>query len=248
MKIALLADIHSNLEAFEACIDMARARGADRFVFLGDLVGYNADPAAVIERVRGMMRDEGALAIKGNHDAAVAGEVSPNMTEGALRAIEWTRTQVSPDQRQFLADLPLTVRNEAILYAHASAAAPERWGYVHDSLRAAASLDASDATYVFSGHVHDPVLYYMGTDHRPHPFQPAKGVPIPVGRHRRWLAIAGSCGQPRDGNPAACCALFDTTLRMLTFHRVPYDAAAAAAKVRSAGLPEEFARRLETGR
>ena len=248
MKIALFADIHSNLEAFEACIDVARARGADRFVFLGDLVGYNADPVAVIERVRGLMRDEGAIAIQGNHDAAAAGEASPNMTEGALRTILWTREQLSAEQRKFLADLPLTARNETILYVHASAAAPERWGYVHDGLRAAASLDATDATYVFSGHVHDPVLYYMGTDHRPQPFLPANGVPIPVGRHRRWLAIVGSCGQPRDGNPASCFALFDTTLRMLTFHRVSYDAAAAATKVRRAGLPEEFARRLETGR
>lgn len=247
MKLALLADIHSNLEALEACIALARTRGADRFVFIGDLVGYNADPVAVVERVRALMRDEGALAVKGNHDAAAAGENAERMNEAAATAIRWTQQQLSPEQLHFLRELPLTRREDALLFVHANAAAPERWGYIHDGLRAAASMAAANATYVFSGHVHDPVLYYMGTDQRPQPFQPASGVPIPVGRHRQWLAIVGSCGQPRDGNPAASFALFDTTLRMLTFHRIAYDHATAAAKVRKAGLPVEFARRLETG-
>lgn len=248
MKLALLADVHSNLEALDACIAFARTRGAERFVFLGDLVGYNADPGAVLERVRCLMRDEGALAIMGNHDAAVAGESTQNMNDSAGQAILWTRTQLSETQRQFLAALPLVLRQESLLFVHANAAAPERWGYVHDGLRAAASLEATDATYVFCGHVHEPVLYYMGTDRRPLPFLPANGVPIPVGRHRRWLAIVGSCGQPRDGNPAASFVMFDTALRMMTFHRVRYDHAAAAAKVRQAGLPGELAHRLETGR
>lgn len=247
MKLALLADLHSNLEAVEACIEQARRRGVERFVFIGDLVGYNADPVAVVELVQRLIRDEGAIAIKGNHDAAAAGEVSDRMNDAAAVAIDWTRRQLSAEQTGFLSKLPLTARDDRILFVHASAAAPERWGYIHDGLRASVSLEASNATYVFSGHVHDPVLYYMGTDKKPQPFYPANGIPIPVGRHRQWLAIVGSCGQPRDGNPDACFAMMDTGLNMLTFYRVPYDHAAAAQKVRKAGLPEEFARRLETG-
>jgi diadenosine tetraphosphatase ApaH/serine/threonine PP2A family protein phosphatase len=91
------------------------------------------------------------------------------------------------------------------------------------------------------------VLYFIGADQRPQPFLPMPGVPIPVPRHRRWLAIVGSCGQPRDGTPAACYATFDPERALLTYHRVPYDYEAAARKVRAAGLPEEFARRLERG-
>lgn len=248
MKLALFADLHGNLEAVETCVDHARRHGAGRFAFLGDLVGYNADPAAVVELVRRMLRDENAIAIQGNHDAAAAGEDSGRMNEAARAAIEWTRRQLSSAQLHFLAKLPLTAREgQRMLFVHANAAAPGRWGYIHDNLGAAASMEAAGAGYVFCGHVHEPVLYYMGTDRRPQAFQPTPGVPIPVSRHRRWLAIVGACGQPRDGNPAAAYALMDDALQLLTFQRVPYDHAAAARKVRQAGLPEEFARRLETG-
>jgi diadenosine tetraphosphatase ApaH/serine/threonine PP2A family protein phosphatase len=246
VKLALLADLHSNIEAVDACIEHARQQRVERFVFLGDLVGYNADPAAVIERVREHV-GSGAVVVKGNHDAAAAGDSADWMNPPAATAIRWTRTQLTADQTAFLANLPLLVREEDRLFVHGSAASPQRWGYVYDSLAAAASMDATDAAYVFCGHVHEAALYYQGSDRRPQRFEPVPGMPIPVGRHRRWLSIVGACGQPRDGHSAAGYALFDTELAMLTYHRVPYDYEAAARKVRAAGLPEEFARRLETG-
>lgn len=246
MKLALIADIHSNLEALDACLAHARSLGAERHAFLGDLVGYNADPAAVVERVR-QLAAAGAIVVKGNHDAAAAGDLREGMNDLAMAAIEWTRRRLRPDQLDFLAALPLMAREGDMAFVHASAAAPDSWTYIHDALRAGASLEAAGAAYVFCGHVHEPVLYFMGADKRPQPFLPTAGVPIPVGRHRQWLAIAGAAGQPRDGRPAACYALFDAARALLTFQRVPYDHHAAAAKVRAAGLPEEFARRLETG-
>ena len=100
---------------------------------------------------------------------------------------------------------------------------------------------------MFCGHVHEPVLYTVGAAARPVAFRPVPGVAIPVPPHRRWLAVVGSAGQPRDGNTAACYAMLDTDRPALTFHRVPYDWRAAAAKVRAAGLPESLARRLERG-
>lgn len=247
MKLALLADIHSNLEALEACLAHARSRGAERFIFIGDLVGYNADPEAVLLRVMELVRRGEAQVVKGNHDAAVAGDDRDRMNEAAAVAVRWTRERLPTEMLGFLADLPLYIRQDRMLFVHASAAAPERWTYIDNSLRAAASMNATDATHIFSGHVHDPVLYYMGADHRPQPFMPAYGIPIPVGRHRHWLAIVGSCGQPRDGDPAARYVEMDVGRAMVTFHRIPYDHMSAARKVRQAGLPEEFARRLETG-
>lgn len=245
MILAFIADIHSNWEALEACLAHAHRQGADRLVFLGDLVGYNADPAAVVDRVRQQVA-AGAAAVRGNHDAALAGGTA-QMNPAAAAALEWTRRQLQPEQQEFLAGLPLLVREGDMLWVHASAAGPDRWTYVTDTLSAAASLEAAGAAYVFCGHVHEPVLYFRGADQRLQAFLPVAGISIPVPRQRQWLAVVGSAGQPRDGRPAASYALFDTVRSLLTFHRVPYDYPAAAAKVRAAGLPEEFARRLETG-
>jgi diadenosine tetraphosphatase ApaH/serine/threonine PP2A family protein phosphatase len=247
MKVALLADLHANLEALGACLGHAEAHGTDRWAFIGDIVGYGADPQAVTDIVMAYAAT-GATVVLGNHDAAAIGLGSENMNEQAEAAIRWTRGKLSNAHKEFLATLPLTVRDDGILFVHASAAAPDRWIYVSDPLRAAHSISASGATYVFSGHVHVPVLYFQGTDARPQPFRPVPGVPIPVPRHRRWLAIIGSCGQPRDGNPAACYALLDTDRAELTFFRLPYDHFVTARKIRAAGLPEKLALRIEQGR
>jgi diadenosine tetraphosphatase ApaH/serine/threonine PP2A family protein phosphatase len=244
--LALLADLHANLEAVTACLAHARASGARSYAFLGDLVGYGADPAAVLDLVREHV-DEGALVVRGNHDAAVVEGATEFMDPQAREVIEWTRGQLSPEHLAFLAGLPLTERREGALFVHASAAAPSRWTYVTDPLTAANSLAAAGATWVFSGHVHEQVLYFTGAAGRPLPFTPVPGAAIPVPPHRQWLAIVGSAGQPRDGNPAACYALLDRARSRLTFQRVPYDWRPAAAKIRAAGLPERFARRLQRG-
>src|SRR5205085_1701021 len=157
---------HSNLEALTACLDHAAALGAERHAFLGDLVGYGADPVAVLELVQAHAA-RGAIVVLGNHDAAALGRVVPGLNGQALAAIAWTR--------------------------------------------------------------------------------PRPGTPIPTGRQRRWLAIVGSAGQPRDRNTAACYALADLARERITFFRVPYDFEAAAQKIRTAGLPERLARRLERG-
>jgi diadenosine tetraphosphatase ApaH/serine/threonine PP2A family protein phosphatase len=245
MKLALFADIHANLEALGACMEHAKFQGATSFAFLGDLVGYGADPSAVLDIVQEQF-SEGAIVVRGNHDNAVL-EPSETMNDSARAAIEWTRGRLQPAQIDFLAQLPLVIHEDGMTFVHASAAAPEKWLYISDSLRAAHSLEAAGSTYVFSGHVHEPVLYYTGAGGRPLPFEPVAGKAIPVARHRRWLAIPGSVGQPRDGNPAACYALFDAARVTLTYYRIPYDYDQAAAKIRSANLPERLALRLEHG-
>ncbi len=169
------------------------------------------------------------------------------MNEHARIAIDWTKTRLLPHHYTFLGSLPLIHHEKDMTFVHASADAPDKWIYVTDSLRAAHSLDATRTPYLFSGHVHEQVLYYMGAGGRPLPFTPVPGTPIPVARHRRWLAIAGSVGQPRDGNPAAGYALFDTELATLTYYRLAYDYEQAASKIRTAGLPERLALRLEHG-
>jgi diadenosine tetraphosphatase ApaH/serine/threonine PP2A family protein phosphatase len=244
--LALLADLHANLEGVTACLEHARDAGATSYAFLGDLVGYGADPDAVLDLVQAHA-EEGAVVVRGNHDTAVFEGASEYMDPRARAAIDWTRGRLSAEHRAFLEGLPLTTRRGSAFFVHASAAAPERWTYVSDPLAAENSLLAAEATWVFCGHVHEQVLYFTGASGRPLPFRPVPGTSIPVPGHRRWLAVVGSAGQPRDGNPAACYALADLERARLTFHRVPYDWRSAAAKIRAAGLPERLARRLERG-
>jgi len=245
MALALLADIHSNREALEACLAHARARGAERFAFLGDLVGYGADPSAVVEIVADHA-SRGAVVVKGNHDAAIARE-DGYLNESAQAAIEWSRTVLTPAHRAFLEALPLVVREEGACFVHASAVAPERWDYVDSPGAAQRSSRAAERPYTFSGHVHDQVLYVEDARGRMIAFVPQAGVAIPARPNRNWLALAGSVGQPRDGLPSAAYALADIERGRITFHRVPYDNLAAAAKIRAAGLPEVLAYRLERG-
>ena len=245
MVLALLADIHSNLEALDACLAHARSRGAGRYAFLGDLVGYGADPAAVVDRVAGYA-SHGASVVKGNHDEAISGPAE-YLNEAAAAAIAWSRTVLSAEQRLFLEKLPLCVREETCCFVHASAASPERWDYVDSTGAAERSARAAGTARTFSGHVHHQVLYVEGANRRMVTFRPQPGVAIPLRAHRACLALVGSVGQPRDGNPAASYAIMDLEARSLTFHRVPYDNVAAARKVRAAGLPEILAYRLERG-
>lgn len=253
MLLGLLADVHGNREALEACLEDARARGVGRFVFLGDYVGYGADPEwvvrAVMERVA-----SGSRALLGNHDAAVAGAVN-GMHDGAEDSIEYTRNELGREERAFLASLPMTIEDDGRLFVHAEAAAPNRWTYVREAPDAVRSMRATSCRATFCGHVHRPALYSMsemwnGVSEmwKATPFRPAAGVGVPLMRQRRWLAVVGSVGQPRDGNPAAAWAVLDTDRNEVAFLRTPYDVERAAAKIREAGLPELFADRLAVGR
>lgn len=247
MRIAVLSDIHGNLEAFRACLDNARARGADRIVLLGDLVGYGADPVAVLDIAMEEVA-RGAIALLGNHDEAVILDGPTRMNEMASAAITWTRGRISPAHRSFIAGLPLTVEEEGRLYVHADASAPSRWRYVTDVEAARRSMEATDAHTTFCGHVHKPALYCLGDTGKLTGFGPVAGAPVPLGRGRSWLAVLGAVGQPRDGDPSACYTMIDTAPLQATWLRVPYDVAAAAAKIRAAGLPIGLAERLFAGR
>jgi diadenosine tetraphosphatase ApaH/serine/threonine PP2A family protein phosphatase len=236
VKLALVTDLHANREAVTAVLAHAQSQGAERHAFLGDFVGYGADPVWVLDLVAQHV-EQGAIAVMGNHDAAVVAGGSSTMTAQAREAVEWTLAQLAPEHLRFLAALPMSLSEGDCLFVHANAYAPAQWGYIEGRLEAVRSLQATDRRHTFCGHVHDPVLFNLSGTGKVGDFRPVPGVPIALSPQRRWLAIPGSAGQPRDGNPAACYAMFDTDSATLTFHRVPYDHEAAAAKVRAAGLP-----------
>lgn len=252
MKIALLSDIHANRQALETCLAHARAQGARQFALLGDLVGYGADPVAVVEQAMALAA-EGALIVRGNHDALAIAPPAQAQSLGDQGA-QWTHAQLGPAHHAFLAAQPLTARHGAhTLLVHASADGPERWRYIEDANAAERSMAAASAMdpairYVFGGHVHEQALYFLTPTAKLMRFAPQPGVPVPVPPHRQWLGIVGSVGQPRDHDARAMYALFDEEAATITFHRVPYDHAAAAAAIRATQLPAFFADRLETGR
>lgn len=245
MLTALLSDIHGNLEAFEACLRHARKAGAERLVLLGDFVGYGADPAAVVSQVR-HLQSIGAVVVRGNHDDAVVHD-GHYMNELAAEAMEWTRRQLCQADRDYLAQLPLVAREEGVCFVHSTAAAPERWGYVDSPTAAHSCAQAGGSSYTFCGHVHRQALYFQTPQGHMSHFQPTGGSAIPVSRHRRWVAVVGSVGQPRDRRPSAAYTMFDPARCLLTFHRVAYDHFTAAEKIRLAGLSPLLALRVERG-
>ena len=171
-----------------------------------------------------------------------------SFNDTARAAIAWTRTQLTPQQCDFLRALPLSAKQADSLFVHASAWAPEAWDYVTDARAASRSFDATQQRTTFCGHVHVPEIYHLSGTGKIASFTPIAGTAIPLTPQRRWLAILGAVGQPRDGIPAASYAILDEERTTLTYMRVPYDAAGAAAKVRAAGLPAVLSLRLLAGR
>jgi diadenosine tetraphosphatase ApaH/serine/threonine PP2A family protein phosphatase len=243
--IALLTDIHANREALDACLAHAERIGADRYVFLGDYVGYGADPGYAADLVQDYVA-RGAVALRGNHDDAVVGS-SARMNDMARAAIAWTRGELNERQRGFLAGLPFTHEEGGRLFVHANAAAPQGWGYVSDRLEAARSLAATGCQSVFCGHLHVPGVYHMAPNGSVGAFTPVPDTSIALLPERRWLAVLGAVGQPRDQDPRACYALLDEDRGELSYVRVAYDVAAAARKIVDAGLPPPLAARLLKG-
>ena len=246
MRIALISDIHANLPALEACLAAAARLGADRLAFLGDFVGYGPDPEAVIQRVRPLVED-GAIAVLGNHDIAML-KPTKGMNLTAAQVIAWTREQLGAESTSFLAGLPFEVRSGDLLFVHADASDPASWNYVTDAEMARISMSGCSATVTFCGHVHVPAVYCLSATGKVISHAPVQGVALPLLAQRKWVAVLGSAGQPRDGNPAASFAVYDTQARTLTYQRAPYDVEGVAQRIRALGLPESLADRLLKGR
>jgi predicted phosphodiesterase len=217
--IAMFADIHANRQAFTACLAQARGYGAERKVLLGDYVGYGADPEWTVTTVMDLV-EKGATAVCGNHDSAIS-DSREQLNIAAQVVIESSRGELGSAERRFLEELPLEVKDEDRLYVHADASSPKSWRYVTNAEEAARSMNATSADVTFCGHVHEPALYTVSATGKVTAFTPVTGTAIQLLPGRRWLAVFGSVGQPRDGNPAASYAMLNTERRELTCRRAP---------------------------
>jgi len=242
VKIAIVSDIHSNLEALQACCRKAEALGVDRYICLGDIVGYCADPVATLDLVMSL---PGIVAIRGNHDEAVLNRrYTPRASRSIQAAIEWTHDQLSPRHIAFINGLPYTYILDSAIFAHASVKRPEKWVYVYRTEQVRQCMAASEQPLIFLGHTHLPVMFYEDSEGVLQQLPLQEASPIPIYQRQRYLVNVGSVGQPRDGNSAASFVIYDTELAEVTFHRAVYDFTSTARKIMEADLHPRFAERL----
>ena len=242
MRIAVISDVHSNLQALDAVL--AGIGAADAIWHLGDVVGYGPDPDAVVDRLAAI----GAVGVRGNHDAAACGGTEIEwFNPDARKAMEWTRGVISERTRSWLGDLPDRLETEGFTLVHGSGRDPI-WEYVTSPTAAHASLGAMDTAHGINGHTHLPVAYLVVEDRagRLGPERGSAETSIRLGGGR-LLLNPGSVGQPRDGDPRASYLILDTEAGTATWHRVPYDIESVGAAMRAVGLPQRLAERLRHG-
>ena len=240
MRYGIIADIHSNLEALEAVLEVHDAKGVESYLSTGDLVGYGADPCACIDRVR----EIGTVVTAGNHDWAAANRLSLDyFNPYAREAIYWTQERLSPEHFRYLEELPLTEKVDDITLVHGTLYDPENFDYLLTAYDAHLSLQTLTTPLCLVGHSHVPITFLLD-GHVTFSFEPETDL---TGVEKA-IVNPGSVGQPRDENPKAACGFYDSETKMITIERVPYDIEKATAKIIRAGLPEVLAERLWLGK
>jgi diadenosine tetraphosphatase ApaH/serine/threonine PP2A family protein phosphatase len=244
LRLAVLSDVHSNRPALETVLAAIEAAGVEEIWCLGDMVGYGADP----DVCTALIRDSCDVCLAGNHDLAVLGEIDISaFSETAEAAVRWTRERADEETIEFLRGLQPTGSRRGIGLFHASPRDPI-WEYVLSTDQADAALDVQEERVGLIGHSHI-ALFFARPDGARHAegSQAGDGALIEI-ESGAWLLNPGSVGQPRDADPRAAWLELDTERWTARFHREPYDIAAAAEAIVSAGLPGSLAERLQAGR
>lgn len=241
MRYGIYSDIHANLEALQAVFATFEKEKVDQYICLGDIVGYGANPRECLQ----LVLEYDSLVVAGNHDYAVAGKLNIDFFNPyAKAAVLWTRSQLSEQEMQYLANLDLVQKIENVLtLVHGTLNFPEMFDYIQTSYDAHLTLELLDTPICFLGHSHVPVAFFQGTTVT---FSMDEEVPVP--KDGKTLLNVGSVGQPRDENPMGCCAVYDDEAEKVWLHRVEYDIEAAISKIIKAGLPEILGERLRYGR
>lgn len=240
MRYAIFSDIHSNLEAFRVALSFLKTQGSDRCIFLGDAIGYGANPNEVVE----LLRELNPICIGGNHDWAVLGKISTVFFNPAARAaVVWTQQHLQKEYVSFLNFLPLIDEHEEFISVHGSLYEPEEFHYISSSADARHNFGLLDRKICFVGHSHckgvfmlkNNVISFITDDTA----QLKKGA--------KYIINVGSVGQPRDRDYRSCICMYDTSKKVVTFHRLEYNVEKAAKKIILSGLPPFLGERLYMG-
>lgn len=240
MKFAIIADIHANLEALEVVLADAKDQQVTHYACLGDVVGYNANPKECLDIIRGM----GMPCVKGNHDEYCSADGAlDGFNPAAAQAVEWTRSQLTEDDRKWLRELRYLRLVTSFSIVHATLDGPQRWGYVFDKHQAAASFTYQNTAICFFGHTHVPVAFVRDSVVRGGSYSKFRVEP-----GRKYFVNVGSVGQSRDGVAKATYVVYDMVGQSIELRRLDYDMAKTQAKIIAAGLPKRLADRLPDGR
>lgn len=261
-KFAILSDIHANLEALDVVLAKCAELKIDHYFSLGDIVGYNANPAECLEKVRAL---KPMAMVRGNHDEYVGNsdEEISGFNPHAKFAVNWTRAQLSDEQRNWLmsAKYHMMVRSCKTTLVHATLDTPENWGYIFDVAHAKNSFSYQLNQICYCGHSHVPNAFCI-KPFADNPVELAAWAPcdpdsedfsipteytIEVKAGHKYLFNVGSIGQPRNRDPRASFAVFDSDKNTVTRYCIPYDIATAQQKILTAGLPERLSNRLSSG-
>ncbi len=237
MKIAVISDIHANLEAFKAVIADAQGQNVDRFLCLGDIVGYGPDPGACVDLVQSL----DCAIVRGNHDHDAANDRElDNLNDIAKTSLQWTRGQLSAEHKEWLGNLPFTKRVGRFAISHATPHRPNLFTYVTNLAEAQACLDEQSAPLCFIGHTHVPGVF-VSKDEVAREIQ---GQSVAIDFDAKTLVNVGSVGQPRDGDPRACYVIYDVNEQSVNFRRIKYAIEKTKQKLLDLGLPTYLATRL----
>jgi diadenosine tetraphosphatase ApaH/serine/threonine PP2A family protein phosphatase len=232
VRLAIISDIHSNLEALRSVLDDIDRRQADRVICLGDIVGYGAEPSACVR----LVRERAAAVVLGNHDAGVLNIANRSFfNPAALEALLWTSARLGDEELRWLSTLPYRYSKDNMLFVHAAPRVPEQWEYVFGGMEARRYSRYFHERLCFLGHSHVPGVYPLDPEVREYDTV------------SRFLINVGSVGQPRDGDWRACYGMLDSVAGTFTHIRVEYDVAAAMHAILKAGLPKKLAERLKHG-
>ena len=240
MRFAIFGDIHANLHALHAVLSDAREQLCTHYVCMGDVVGYNAFPKQCIEIVRNLE----CPVVKGNHDeqASMMGD-QEGFNPLAEEAMNWTRDQLSPADKEWLRSLRMQRQVRDFTIVHATLDTPHKWGYVFNQLDAAASFSYQHTSVCFIGHTHTPKAYVRDGSVRTIPLDT-----LVLQQGKRYLINVGSVGQPRDSDWRSAYCVYDTNTNEVTLRRVEYDLAGAQQAILDSGLPRKLAERLAVGK
>jgi len=242
MRIGIISDIHSNLEALNAVLHFAASQRIDEYVCLGDIVGYGANPNECIDIIKNLTNK----IVAGNHDFGVCGFTSiSNFNDVAKAAIEWTKKIIRKDNLEFLKSLPLRLEFKKTLFVHSTPSHPDQWNYIFNMHDALLEFDFFSNQVCFVGHSHQPVVFSINSTHE---IGTSIEDTISLSNKKRYIINAGSVGQPRDGCPKSSFLVYDYKNKKITFSRIEYNLKKAQEKIIDAGLPPFLAERLSLGR
>jgi diadenosine tetraphosphatase ApaH/serine/threonine PP2A family protein phosphatase len=234
MRVAIISDIHSNLEALQKALEIIDEKKVEEIVCLGDLVGYGANPNECVE----LTRKRASRILLGNHDqAAFDLSQTEHFNRHARTAAYWTNQTLTQENLEFLKSLPFQHVIDDLTFVHASPRDPEQWEYVFSAHEAKTNFESFQTRICFVGHTHIPGVF-------PEDLKMQKSKVL---RENRYIINVGSVGQPRDGNWKLSFGIFDTSAWTYDLIRSEYDVQTASEKIVAADLPRFLADRLLVG-